>query len=40
MKFIIAAAKSFVGNSWELSSTNNRLNAIGPLNILNAIKKC
>ena len=32
------AAQSFVGNSWELSSTTTDVNAIGPLNILNAIK--
>ena len=32
------AAQSFVGNSWELSSVTSDVNAIGPLNILNAIK--
>ena len=32
------AAQSFVGNSWELSKTTTDVNAIGPLNILNAIK--
>ena len=32
------AAQSFVGNSWELSSLTTEVNAIGPLNILNAIR--
>ena len=32
------AAQSFVGNSWEISSATSHVNAIGPLNILNAIK--
>ena len=32
------AAQSFVGNSWELSGTTTDVNAMGPLNILNAIK--
>ena len=32
------AAQSFVGNSWELSSVTSDVNAMGPLNILNAIK--
>ena len=32
------AAQSFVGNSWDLSSLTTEVNAMGPLNILNAIK--
>ena len=32
------AAQSFVGNSWDLSGTTTDVNAMGPLNILNAIK--
>ena len=32
------AAQSFVGNSWDLSSVTTEVNAIGPLNILNAIR--
>ena len=32
------AAQSFVGNSWELSSLTTEVNAIGLLNILNAIR--
>ena len=32
------AAQSFVGNSWDLSSVTTEINAIGPLNILNAIR--
>ena len=32
------AAQSFVGNSWDLSSATTDVNAVGPLNILNAIK--
>ena len=32
------AAQSFVGNSWELSSVTTDVNAMGPLNILNAIR--
>ena len=32
------AAKSSVGNSWELSNLTTDINAVGPLKILNAIK--
>ena len=32
------AAQSFVGNSWDLSSVTTDINAMGPLNILNAIR--
>ena len=32
------AAQSFVGNSWDLSSVTTDVNAMGPLNILNAIR--
>ena len=32
------AAQSFVGNSWDLSSVTTEVNAMGPLNILNAIR--
>ena len=32
------AAKSSVGNSWELSDLTTDINAVGPLKILNAIK--
>ena len=32
------AAQSFVGKSWDLSSATTDVNAVGPLNILNAIK--
>ena len=32
------AAQSFVGNSWELSSVTTEVNAMGPLNILDAIR--
>lgn len=33
------AAQSFVGVSWDLSKLTTEVNAIGPLNILNAIKQ-
>lgn len=37
-EFYNLAAQSFVGVSWELNKLTTEVNAIGPLNILNAIK--
>lgn len=37
-EFYNLAAQSFVGASWELNKLTTEVNAIGPLNILNAIK--
>ena len=37
-EFYNLAAQSFVGDSWELSKLTTDINAIGPLNILNAIR--
>ena len=38
MEFYNLAAQSFVGASWELNKLTTEVNAMGPLNILNAIK--
>jgi len=37
-EFYNLAAQSFVGASWELNKLTTEVNAMGPLNILNAIK--
>ena len=37
-EFYNLAAQSFVGASWELNKLTTEVNALGPLNILNAIK--
>lgn len=37
-EFYNLAAQSFVGSSWDLNKVTTEVNAIGPLNILNAIK--
>lgn len=37
-EFYNLAAQSFVGVSWELNKLTTEVNAVGPLNILNAIK--
>lgn len=37
-EFYNLAAQSFVGSSWDLNKVTTDVNAIGPLNILNAIK--
>ena len=37
-EFYNLAAQSFVGSSWDLNKVTSEINAIGPLNILNAIK--
>ena len=37
-EFYNLAAQSFVGSSWELNKLTTEVNAIGPLNILNAIR--
>lgn len=37
-EFYNLAAQSFVGSSWELNKVTTEVNAIGPLNILNAVK--
>mgnify|MGYP006276289115 CR=1 FL=1 len=37
-EFYNLAAQSFVGISWELNKLTTEVNALGPLNILNAIK--
>ncbi len=37
-EFYNLAAQSFVGDSWDLSKLTTDINAIGPLNILNAIR--
>ena len=37
-EFYNLAAQSFVGASWDLNKLTTEVNAIGPLNILNAIK--
>lgn len=37
-EFYNLAAQSFVGSSWDLNKVTSEVNAIGPLNILNAIK--
>ena len=37
-EFYNLAAQSFVGASWELNKLTTEVNAVGPLNILNAIK--
>lgn len=37
-EFYNLAAQSFVGSSWDLSKTTTEVNAMGVLNILNAIK--
>lgn len=37
-EFYNLAAQSFVGASWDLNKVTTEINAIGPLNILNAIK--
>ena len=37
-EFYNLAAQSFVGDSWDLNKLTTNVNAIGPLNILNAIK--
>jgi GDPmannose 4,6-dehydratase len=38
VEFYNLAAQSFVGISWDLNKLTTEVNAIGPLNILNAIK--
>lgn len=38
-EFYNLAAQSFVGASWDLNKLTTEVNAIGPLNILNAIKQ-
>lgn len=38
VEFYNLAAQSFVGASWDLNKLTTEVNAIGPLNILNAIK--
>ena len=38
IEFYNLAAQSFVGASWELNKLTTEVNAMGPLNILNAIK--
>jgi len=37
-EFYNLAAQSFVGSSWDLNKLTTEVNAVGPLNILNAIK--
>lgn len=37
-EFYNLAAQSFVGSSWDLNKVTTEVNAMGPLNILNAIK--
>lgn len=37
-EFYNLAAQSFVGSSWDLNKVTTEVNALGPLNILNAIK--
>lgn len=37
-EFYNLAAQSFVGSSWDLNKITTEVNAVGPLNILNAIK--
>lgn len=37
-EFYNLAAQSFVGSSWDLNKLTTDVNAVGPLNILNAIK--
>ena len=37
-EFYNLAAQSFVGSSWDLNKLTTEVNAIGPLNILNAIR--
>ena len=37
-EFYNLAAQSFVGASWDLNKLTTEVNAVGPLNILNAIK--
>jgi GDPmannose 4,6-dehydratase len=38
-EFYNLAAQSFVGASWDLNKVTTEVNAVGPLNILNAIKQ-
>ena len=38
-EFYNLAAQSFVGASWDLNKLTTEVNAVGPLNILNAIKQ-